>query len=209
MFKYELSSSRISEYAKKNMYEDGFYSMNPNNMSGPQVPAPKSNAVMAFLQVKRTIPTWVIILGIVLAIGLGHATDGSASAANTANNTTTGPTTQTTTSSPTKTAPKPTATSVPKLTTIVSYSGSGQKNTANFHVNASQWQISWACQPGSFGGNFSVEVDNADGSTFDPLAVNEICDSSKHDITIERGSGDFFLKIDADTPWQIQIQAIQ
>ena len=207
MFTYELSNSRTSEYAKKIMYEDGFYLMNPNNMPTQQVPAPKSNAVMTFLQGKRTMPTWVIILGIILALGLGHATGGSASAADTS---TTGPTTQTTTTSPTKPTANPTATAAPKLTTIVSYSGSGQKNTPNFHVKADQWQISWACQPGSLGtGNLMVEVDNADGTPFDIVAINEICDASKHDVTIERGSGDFFLKVDADVPWQIQIQAVQ
>jgi hypothetical protein len=173
-------------------------------------PAPeKKNQIITFLQAKRALPTWALILGLLLACGVGHAFAGAADSS--------APTTVTTTAAHagtggthTTTAKPPTATPAPKLTTIASYSGSGPKNTANFHVNADQWQIVWTCQPGSFGsGNFIVMVYGADGTPTDPGAVNEICSSSMHDTTIERGSGDFYLSVNADVPWTIQIQAVQ
>ena len=112
----------------------------------------------------------------------------------------------------TATSVPPTATPVPApaptLQTIASFAGSGQKNTADFHIDADQWQIAWACQPGQFGGNFSIEVTTSNGTYVD-LAANEICSSNKSDVTIERGAGDYFLKVSADAPWQIQIKAIQ
>ena len=169
----------------------------------------RTNQVMQFLQAKRSIQTWVLILGIVLACAVGDTVGaaGKTTSPSTAA-TNSGQSSNHAISSPTATHRPPTATPAPTLKTIASYSGSGQKNTPTFHINTDQWQIAWACQPGDIGGNFSVEVDQADGTYFD-LAVNEICDSNKHDVTIERGSGDFFLKITADTPWQIQIQAVQ
>jgi hypothetical protein len=187
--------------------------MENQNNSTPAPQSGKPNAFVAFLQVKRSLPTWVIIVGILLACGLGHAASGSANASGTTTTVTTGNNsavhTSTSSSTPAKPAPTATPKPAPKLTTIVSYSGTTQKNTANFHVSADQWQLVWACQGGQYGGNFSVEIDNADGSSFDPLAVNQVCDGNQHDTTIERGSGDFFLKVDADVSWQIQIQATQ
>lgn len=171
------------------------------------LPAPKPNQAMVFLQAKRAIPTWGLILGLLLACALGRAFGGGTADASNGGQTVTQQVSATTTPRPT--SPPPTATPKPTLQTIVSFQGTGEKNTANFHIAADQWQLAWSCQPGSFGGNFMVEVDHADGSIADYAAVNEICDSSKHDVTIERGGGDYYLKVTADVNWQIAVQAIQ
>ncbi len=188
-----------------------------NQYNPTPTPAPtsgKKNPFTAFLQAKRALPTWALILGILLACSVGYGLAGSSSAAgttttNAAQAGTGGTHTTTTAKPPTATAKPPTATPAPKLTTIASFSGTSQKNTQTFHVSANQWTLVWTCQGGEFGGNFSVEVDNADGSIFDPLAANVVCNGTMHDTTIERGSGDFYLKVDADVSWTIQIQAVQ
>jgi hypothetical protein len=171
----------------------------------PAPGASKPNAIVAFLQAKRTWPTWAIIASLFVVFGLGHVTAGSSSNA---------PTTPTSTVSTTAgahgtTTTKPTATPAPKTTTIATYSGSGNKNTPNFHVNADQWTISWSCQGGQYGGNLIVSLYQSDGTPLDE-PVNVICNGSMHDSTIERGSGDFYLEIISDNiSWQISIQATQ
>src|SRR5579875_3199264 len=111
------------------------------NLNNPIAQPSKKNALVAFLQAKRSLPTWVIILGIVLACALGHATGGSASTSDTTNAGSTAAQSATTSSAPSsavKSAPTATPKPAPKLTTIASFSGTTQKNTADFQVTADQ-----------------------------------------------------------------------
>lgn len=182
-----------------------------NQYNPTPTPAPtagKKNQFTAFLQAKRALPTWALILGILLACSVGYGLAGSSSAAGTT--TTNAAQAGTGSTHTTTTAKPPTATPAPKLTTIASYSGTGPKNTANFHVNADQWQIVWTCQPSNPYGVFDVSVYQPDGTAIDPLAISETCASTHNDTTIERGSGDFYLQINsANVSWTIQIQAVQ
>jgi hypothetical protein len=176
----------------------------------PQAPLPaQPNAFVAFLQAKHAFPTWALIVAILLACGLGYASHGNAGATTTGATTGASVPTGTTTKAATKAPTVPTATATPaKPVTIASFSGTGPQNTADFHVNAPEWTLVWQCQPGQIGGNLIVEVDNADGSTLDYAPVNEICSGNLNGSTIERASGDFYLKVTADCDWQIQIQAL-
>jgi hypothetical protein len=166
----------------------------------------KPNAIVAFMQAKRTWPTWAIIVALFVVFGLGHVSAGSS---NNDTSTTSAVTTSTTAAAHgATTMTKPTATPAPKTTTIASYSGNGNKNTPNFHVNADQWTISWSCQGGQYGGNLIVDVYQSDGTYVDG-AVNVICNGAMHDTTLERGSGDFYLVVNADVSWTVTIQATQ
>ncbi len=181
----------------------------PSPQTPPQMPPPaQPNAVVTFLQSKRAFPTWALIVAILLACSLGYASHGGATATDTSTATASTTTSSSTNAAPTATKP-PAATATPaKPVIITSFSGTGAQNTVNFHVNASQWTLLWQCQGGQYGGNLAVEVDNADGSTLDYGAVNEICNGSMSGSTIERASGDFYLSVNADIAWQIQIQAM-
>lgn len=184
---------------------------NQPNLPPAAPAATKPNAVVAFLQKKRTWPTWAIIAALVVVFGLGRIGTGSgvtSTVTTTANVSTTAGAHGTTSGKTTTTTP-PTATPAPKNTTIATYSGTTSKNTPNFHVNADQWTISWSCQGGQYGGNLTVSVYQSDGTSIDPVAVNVVCNGAMHDSTIERGSGDFYLTIDADVSWTITIQATQ
>jgi hypothetical protein len=97
---------------------------------------------------------------------------------------------------------------VTKPTTIATFTGDGIKKTADFTVDADEWQLTWYCTD-STGGNLIVGVKNQDGSTFDIVAVNTICDSVKHDVTVEHGAGTYYLDVNAFGTWKMVITANQ
>jgi hypothetical protein len=75
------------------------------------------------------------------------------------------------------------------------------------------WKIVWNCNPssdalGSY--NIIVDVDNSDGSPFDPAAINTICQSGNTSgSTEEHQSGSVYLDVQSEAAWTIQIQAYQ
>lgn len=184
----------------------------------------------AFFKKKITIPLWLLILLIFLGVGglVNTAASYSGTSANNnsastdtnnsaSNNTTASqnqPTTQPTVAptlvpSPT---PSPTPTQPPKWTTVQTFTGNGSKKTAVF-TTPDDWKIIWSCNPSSsFGGEYNVivDVDNPDGSSLDPGAVNTICQSGNtSDNTEEHQGGDVYLDINSEGAWKIQVQVLQ
>jgi hypothetical protein len=73
--------------------------------------------------------------------------------------------------------PTSTPTHVLKWTTVQTFHGNGNKKTGNFDVPDS-WRLAWSCTPSSsYGGSYNVivDVDNSDGTSLDPGAINTIC----------------------------------
>ena len=103
-------------------------------------------------------------------------------------------------------APTATATIAP-MTTIATFTGNNNKNTPNFHVDASEWVLSWSCTGPDSGAYFSVNVLHADGTVQDAVLGNVNCVGTMHDSTIERGAGDFYLTVIAGSQWSIIITA--
>jgi hypothetical protein len=110
-----------------------------------------------------------------------------------------------TVTAPTQAAVAPT----PKAATpqsILNVTGNGAKTTANFTVTASQWAILYVFDCHAFGqaGNFSVDVYNGDGSFDDYGAVNALA-LTGNDNTVEHGAGTYFLEVDSECSWHIQV----
>jgi hypothetical protein len=96
---------------------------------------------------------------------------------------------------------------VPGWQTIASFSGNGQKKTSTFNTG-DHWRLLWQCKPSSFYGgqyNVIVEVMGTDGSQ--NLAVNTICKSSNTGgDTEEYQNGTFYLDVNSEAQWSVQIQ---
>src|SRR5260221_6397765 len=78
---------------------------------------------------------------------------------------------------PTATARPPTATPKPKTwTTVKKFSGNGISKTAPFTVTASQWKITWSCNPAAYGSEYNLIADlTVPGDQFGESVVNVIC----------------------------------
>lgn len=93
--------------------------------------------------------------------------------------------------------------------TVLNQTGSGIKQTADFTVTADQWTIAYAYNCANFGssGNFTIEVDDADGSPSD-IAVNELR-TKNSSSTVEHGAGRFYLSIDSECDWHVKVVEVR
>lgn len=109
--------------------------------------------------------------------------------------------------------PTPTNTPAPRWVTIANFSGNGTKRTTTFTITSDQWRMNWRCNPNSdyFGQyNVIVSVYNDDGSPADYAAINTICQAGNtHDTTAEYTPGTYYLEVDSEAAWSVQVQAFQ
>lgn len=106
--------------------------------------------------------------------------------------------------------PSPTPTHTPQWTTIQTFKGYGYKNTVPNVPN--RWQLVWSCDPASDGGpyNLLVDVDSPDGNPVNPGAVLTTCQQGNtSDSTQEYQGGTFYLDVQCDAAWTIQIQVLK
>ena len=99
-----------------------------------------------------------------------------------------------------------TATHAPQWTTVQQFSGTTSQKTPLFRV-PNEWRIVWTCKKADeFGGNFIVNVMNADGTPLDYAAVNTQDDDGA--TTYEhQGGGQVYLDVQTySEQWNIQVQ---
>lgn len=160
--------------------------------------------------------TWLwVLIALIVGMVIGYAIH-VPGAQSTSNDTTT--TTQNisqATSQPTQASTHvsitPTPTHTPKWTTVQTFTGNGSKKTAIFTV-PDDWKIVWSCNPSSFGGSYNVQLDvvSADGSPFDPGAINTICQAGNvSGETEEHQSGQVYFDINSEAAWTIQVQELK
>ena len=88
---------------------------------------------------------------------------------------------------------------------IVTFSGEGIKNTETFNIPSNEWKISWDTRPGEYGDmNFQIFVYGEDES-LKGVVANVI--GTNKDSSIMRGSGNYYLAINAGQPYTINIEA--
>jgi hypothetical protein len=99
----------------------------------------------------------------------------------------------------------PVATTPPAPVTALTFSGSGIKQSGDFTVNADQWTIAYSynCSAAGGTGNFAVTVYNSDGTYYDG-AVNELS-SGATSSTVEHGAGTYYLSVDSECSWSINV----
>jgi hypothetical protein len=103
----------------------------------------------------------------------------------------------------------PTATHTPQWTTVQKFSGTTSQKTPLFDV-PSEWRIVWSCKKSNdFGGNFIVNVMNADGTPMDYAVVNTM-DNDGSTTYEHQGDGQVYLDIQTyNEKWTIQVQVQQ
>jgi hypothetical protein len=104
------------------------------------------------------------------------------------------------------------ATPAPQWTITNTFSGSGTKNTTTFTVTG-DWQLNWTCAPASFAtGQYNVIVDvDSPGQSLPvfPSAVNAICSANVYSGTTEEyQSGTFYLAVNSEAQWNVQIEQL-
>lgn len=90
---------------------------------------------------------------------------------------------------------------------MLSLSGTGIKQSANFTITHDQWTINYHYDCSGFGGqgNFIVDVSRSDGtSAFGADGVNEL-GSGGTSSTVQHGSGTFYLSVNSECAWSIQV----
>lgn len=86
---------------------------------------------------------------------------------------------------------------------VASWTGNSIKNTETFHISSNEWKIKWMTKPGKYGAmNFFIIVHNADGSMKE-LVANVI--GASEDSIIEKGSGDYYLNINTEQPYSVEV----
>lgn len=128
------------------------------------------------------------------------------------NSTTTGSTgaaaaTHASTPSATNTPKPPTATPKPKAwVTVQHFSGSANTQTPTFHLPDGSRIVWTAKASNSFGGDFSIEMDNSDG-TYNDLVANVSTPPDQGATYTIHGDLDVYLKVDTfGCNWTIQVQ---
>jgi hypothetical protein len=99
-----------------------------------------------------------------------------------------------------------TATHAPQWTTVQQFSGTTSQKTPLFSV-PNEWRIVWTCkQADQYGGNFIVNVMNADGTPLDYGVVNT--QNTDGATTYEhQGGGHVYLDVQTfSEQWLIQVQ---
>jgi hypothetical protein len=106
----------------------------------------------------------------------------------------------------------PTPTPVPTWQTTHTYTGNGIKKTETITVPG-DWKLLWTCDPASsYGGSYNVivEVDNSDGTTADPAAINTICASGNTSgDTEERQAGNVYFSVNSEAAWTLTVQELK
>lgn len=89
------------------------------------------------------------------------------------------------------------------IQTVARWDGKGIKNTETFHISSDTWSIIWDTRPGKYGDmNFQIYLYDSDGHLKD-VAANVIGKDTGY--TIERGAGDYYLKINTGQPYTVEV----
>jgi hypothetical protein len=167
-------------------------------------------------------PAWQwILVGLIVGIFIGYAVHVPSTQSSTDSTTATIQNTTQATSQPTQ-VPTPThpaapstPTHTPKWTTVQTITGNGNKKTAIFTA-PDDWKIIWSCTGFNDGsgvdGVFSVNVNNADGTSADLGAVDATCKAGSARTTgdtEEHQGGSVYLDIGATGDWTIQVQELK
>jgi hypothetical protein len=90
-----------------------------------------------------------------------------------------------------------------------SYHGNGNQKTSGFAPLSNTWQLSWTCDPASYGFQYNLIVllYDINGNLID-TPVNVICkDGVTSGSTLEyNASGLFYLSVISEGPWTIKVQ---
>ncbi len=89
------------------------------------------------------------------------------------------------------------------------FSGNGNQKTTGFAPLRNTWQLSWTCDPASYGYDYNliVELYDINGNLID-TPVNVICKSGViSGSTMEyNASGLYYLDVSSEGPWTIKVQ---
>ena len=93
---------------------------------------------------------------------------------------------------------------------VARWAGKGIKTTETFHISSNTWRISWATQPGEYAeyglGLLQICVYRPDGSLVDIAANVGVVKGEDINSSVIRGSGDYYLTINAVQPYVIVIE---
>lgn len=88
---------------------------------------------------------------------------------------------------------------------IASWEGESIQDTDTFTVPTEKWKIIWDTQAGKYGDmNFQIYVYDEKTEMLKSVAANVI--GTNNGSTVMRGSGDYYLKINAAQPYKITVE---
>jgi hypothetical protein len=93
---------------------------------------------------------------------------------------------------------------------VARWTGKGIKTTETFHISSNTWRISWVTRPGEnaeYGlGLLQIYVYRPDGSLVDIAANVGVVKGEDINSSVMRGSGDYYLTINAVQPYVIVVE---